>query len=76
MLPAFTINAFVHWPQTELLYRQADGRVVAAAVANEVLADEMAYEVDAMLEAAYEEANEETCEEDHDAASTEAENLV
>jgi hypothetical protein len=55
---------------------QADGRVVLAAVANEALADKMAYEVDAMLEPAYEEASEEAYEEDHDEADMGARDLV
>ena len=51
------MNSPVHWPlPTELLYRQADGTVVKAADVDELLADEMVNEVDAILEEAYQES--------------------
>jgi hypothetical protein len=50
------MSAPVHWPPTtELPNRQADGTVAKAAVVDEVLADEMVNEVDAILEEAYDE---------------------
>jgi hypothetical protein len=59
----------VHWPPTtELLYRQPDGTVVKAAEAEQVLADEMASEVDAILEEAYEEALQDALEETYEEA--------
>jgi hypothetical protein len=40
-------------PTTELLYREADGTVVKATVVDEVIADEMLNEIDAILEEIY-----------------------
>jgi len=46
--PPFIMDVSDDWPPpTELLYRLADGTVVKAAVTDEVLANEMADEVDA-----------------------------
>jgi hypothetical protein len=52
--PPFILNAPVHLPPTtELLYREADGTVVKATVVDEVIADEMLNEIDAILEEIY-----------------------